>query len=168
MQWNPDIPLVVRGRSLDGKDRSKITSLFLQGKRLRNQNMPPFIFNNFCRNFFKLPNNLKRISLQNDVLDQKKEKKRFERKGNKIVLVSSKHEYLRMRRKPVRLRFMWQMGDGCPQKWVLVRKNEVMPKPSHISCESYKTDRKTHLDRQLHCDALTVSVNYMIKNHISN
>ena len=45
-------------------------------------------------------------------------------------MVSSKPEDLGMRRKPVRLRFMWQIGDECPGKRVLVRRKEVMPKPS--------------------------------------
>lgn len=32
MQWNPDRPLVVRGGSLDRKDKPKITSLLLMGR----------------------------------------------------------------------------------------------------------------------------------------
>lgn len=63
-------------------------------------------------------------------------------------------EYLGKRRKPMSLRFMWQFGDGCPGKWVLVRKNEVMLKPSHISCE-YKKNGKTHLGRKLNSDTST-------------
>lgn len=54
----------------------------------------------------------------------------------------------------MRLTFMWRLGDGCPGKWVLVRKNEVMLKPSHISCE-YKKNGKTHLGRKLNCDTST-------------
>lgn len=54
----------------------------------------------------------------------------------------------------MRLTFMWHLGDGCPGKWVLVRKNEVMLKPSHISCEC-KKNGKTHLGRELNCDTST-------------
>lgn len=51
-----------------------------------------------------------------------------------MVLVSGNNEFLVKQRKPVGLRIMWQLGDRCSEKWVLVRRHEVMLKPSHISC----------------------------------
>lgn len=147
------MPLVVRDGELDGKAIPKITSSS-HGKRLGNQNSANFVFNHLCRNFFNLPNYLKRTLLKNNVLGKRK----TDLKGikNKKCWSLVNNEYLGKRRKPMRLRFMWHLGDGCPRKWVLVRKNEVMLKPSHISCE-FKKNGKTHLGRKLNYDTSTLT-----------
>lgn len=81
------MPLVVRDGELDGKAIPKITSSS-HGKRLGNQNSANFVFNHLCRNFFKLPNNLKRTSLKNNALGKGKTDLKGIKKQK--VLVSSK------------------------------------------------------------------------------